>query len=396
MVGKRNKKIKVLRIINRFNIGGPSFNAAYLSRYLPEEFETKIIGGHPDKGEASSIFLFENLGLEPVIVNNMHRSLSLLNDYKAYKEIRHIIKTYQPDIVHTHASKAGFLGRMAAKREAVPVIFHTFHGNIFKGYYGKLKTNFFISLERYLARLSTKIIAISPSQKEELAKKYNITDESKIEIIPLGLDLNKFNQDKPNKRKKFREKYTLNEEVAIGIIGRLAPIKNHFLFVDAIAELKNNSKAPVRAFIIGNGTEKNNIIKHIEELGLTYTEMEHKKADFIFTSWEKNIENVLSGLDIVALTSINEGTPLSLIEAQAASVPIVATNAGGTKDVVIDKKTGFITSYNKSEIAARLLELVENRTKRLEMGKAGKMNVENKFDYSHLVNNTFQLYKKFI
>ena len=158
MEGK--KKIKVLRIINRFNLGGPTFNAAYLTKYLGPEFETLLIGGLKYEEEESSEFILEKLGIKPVVIPEMKRSISFKNDRIAYQKIKKIIKEYQPDIVHTHASKAGTLGRLAAAKCKVPVIIHTFHGHVFHSYFGKTKTLFYKTIERLLAKKSTKIIII--------------------------------------------------------------------------------------------------------------------------------------------------------------------------------------------------------------------------------------------
>lgn len=387
---------KILRIVNRFNVGGPTYNAGYLARYLPTEFETLLIGGKEAAGEASSLYMLEKLGIKPMVIPEMSREISLLNDYKVYRKIRKIIQEYQPDIVHTHASKAGFIGRIAAKKENVPLVFHTFHGHVFDGYFGKFKTTIYINIERYLAKRSTKIIAISPSQKEDLAQKFSIAPENKFEIIPLGFDLEKFQANNDKKRNTFRKKYGLNkDEIAIGIIGRLAPIKNHALFIDAIAELKKITQVPVRAFIIGDGTEKENIIKHIRAKHLAFAENK-APADIVFTSWEKNIENILPGLDIVALSSISEGTPVSLIEAQAAGIPVVSTNAGGTKDVITDNETGFIAESNATDFAQKLKILSENEALRKEMGNKGRTKVKEKFSYQILIKNITHLYKDLI
>jgi len=156
---------KVLRIINRFNLGGPTYNVAYLSKYMSDDFETLLVGGAKDDTEESSNFIVENLGLKPVIVEEMLREIDLKNDYIAYKKIKKIILEFKPDIVHTHASKAGTLGRLAASSCGVPIIVHTFHGHVFHSYFGKLKTIFYKTIERYLAKRSTAIIAISENTK---------------------------------------------------------------------------------------------------------------------------------------------------------------------------------------------------------------------------------------
>lgn len=230
---------KVLRIINRFNIGGITYNVSYLSKYLEPEYETLLVGGPEEEGEDSSLYIPQNLGLNPLVLQQFQREINFKSDYAAYKEIKKLIKEFKPDIVHTHASKAGAIGRLAAAHCHVPIIVHTFHGHVFHSYFGKLKTSFYLFIERYLAKKSTAIIAISNKQKQELTETFNIAPKEKFHVVPLGFDLERFTQNKELNRKTFREKYTLdNNTIAIGIIGRLAPIKNHELFVEAISYLK--------------------------------------------------------------------------------------------------------------------------------------------------------------
>ena len=197
---------KVLRIINRLNLGGPTYNAAYLSKYMAPEFETLLVAGMKDESEASSEFITEKLGLKPIYIKDMHRSLNPIRDRKAYKELVKIIRDFKPDIVHTHAAKSGALGRLAAINEGVPIIVHTFHGHVFHSYFNPLKTKIFLNIERYLSKKSSKTIAISNKQFEELCNDFEIDKPEKFEIVPLGFDLKRFYSDKEEKRLNFREK----------------------------------------------------------------------------------------------------------------------------------------------------------------------------------------------
>jgi glycosyltransferase involved in cell wall biosynthesis len=323
---------KILRIINRFNLGGITYNVSYLSRYLPAEYTTLLAGGPEEENEESSLFIPRGLGLEPLIIEELRRSINPLSDYLAYRRIKKLIRTFRPDIVHTHASKAGAIGRLAAASCGVPVIVHTFHGHVFKGYFGVIRTSFFKAFERYLAGKSTAIIAISNLQKDELANVHRICDRSKIHVIPLGFDLARFRADMEEKRKAFRQKYNLSG-LCIGIIGRLAPIKNHYLFIDAVIHISKTQVVPVTAVIIGDGEMRNELKQYIINKGSSYSE---GRADalFLFTSWVREADVALAGVDIVCLTSKNEGTPVSLIEAQAASRLIVSTDVGGVKDIL--------------------------------------------------------------
>ncbi len=390
------KKIKILRIINRFNLGGPTFNAAYLTKYIGDEFETLLIGGEKDETEESSTFILDSLHLTPTIIPEMKREIGFKEDKIAYKKLKGIIKEFQPDIVHTHASKAGTLGRMAAYKCKVPVIVHTFHGHVFHSYFGKTKTVFYKNIERYLAKKSTKIIAISDIQKSELTQQYKICNKKKVAVVPLGFDLSRFQENYESKRNDFRKHYLLEEdEIAIGIIGRLVPIKNHTLFLEAINQLLKKTTKNVRVFIIGGGQEKENLIQYCKEFNLDFTEFnqQKKKVTITFTSWVKNVDWANAGLDIIALSSLNEGTPVSLIEAQAANNPIISTNVGGVENVVLKDKTGFIVpSGNNQAFSEALLKLVENDALRKQMGDKGWEFVKEKFHYERLVNDMRELY----
>lgn len=389
--------IKVLRIINRFNLGGITYNVSYLSRYMSNDFETLLIGGAEEKGEESSLHITEQLGLKPQIIPELQRAVSFKSDVAAYKRIKEIIREFKPDIVHTHASKAGAVGRLAAIHCKVPVIVHTFHGHVFHSYFGKGKTFFFKSVERYLAQRSSAIITISDIQKKELTEVFNISDPKKTHVVPLGFDLERFTKNTEQKRKEFREKYKLaDDELAIGIIGRLAPIKNHELFIDAIEFVKNKTNKKIRAFIIGGGETQQQLENYLQSKNLPFTKLAESPSLFCFTSWIKNVDWALSGLDIVALTSKNEGTPVSLIEAQAAGKLIVATKVGGTADVV-GADSGFLTNPNNpQEYKEKLLEAVNDFEKLQSKVANNRAEVLKRFSYTRLVSDVENLYKKLL
>jgi glycosyltransferase involved in cell wall biosynthesis len=391
---------KVLRIINRFNLGGPTYNVAYLSKFMEPQYQTILVGGEKDETEDSSQFILDKLGLKPIIIQEMKREIDIKNDRIAYLKIRQLIREHKPDIVHTHASKAGTIGRLAARAENVPVIIHTFHGHVFHSYFGKLKTLFYKNIERFLALISTRIIAISEIQKNELSEIHKISTKDKIEIIPLGFDLNKFQENTLEKRNLFREKYKLNQQtVAIGIIGRLVPVKNHELFLNAISFLQQTSKIKFKAFIIGDGELRKQLENSAKEKQLEFEtpEKENQNAIVVFTSWIKEVDVALSGLDIVALTSFNEGTPVSLIEAQAAGKPIVSTNVGGIENVVIKNRTALLSEVDKPEsFFSNLKTLTEDENLRKEMAAIGWQHVFEKFHYNRLVKDMQNLYEKLL
>lgn len=399
-MGTKQNKIKVLRIINRFNLGGPTYNVAYLSKYLSDDFETLLVGGAKDESEESSDFIVNNLGLKPIIVEEMMREIDLKNDFTAYKKIKKIIQEYKPDIVHTHASKAGTLGRLAASSSGVPIVIHTFHGHVFHSYFGKLKTAFYKNIERYLAKKSTAIIAISEIQKSELVDIHKICNSKKVHVIPLGFDLSKFQENQELKRKHFREKYNLaDDEIAISIIGRLVPVKNHPLFLEGLKQVSTQTSKKIRAFIIGDGESRAEIEAKATELGIPFIDgtKSTQKTLLTFTSWIKEIDIALAGSDIIALTSYNEGTPVSLIEAQAANKPIVTTNVGGIENVVLPNKTAFLCENNNAtEFSNQLLKLLEDDVLRHNMSQNGWMHVKEKFHFTRLVSDMEKLYKKLL
>ncbi|HUM65693.1 MAG TPA: glycosyltransferase, partial [Chitinophagaceae bacterium] len=245
---------KVLRILNRLAIGGPLLNASYLTRYMAPEFETMLVVGEKEDHEKEGNFVTDALGIQPVYIPEMGRSVDPRKDYVAYKKMKKLIADFKPDIVHTHAAKPGAIGRMAARAMKVPVVVHTYHGHVFHSYFNPLKTKLFINIERRLGKKTDAIIAISEQQKKELTQDFNIAPVDKFRVIPLGFDLDKYLSDREAKRKAFRSAYGLaDEEVVLTITGRLVPVKNHELFLTGIQYLMQNCRQKIRAFVVGDG-----------------------------------------------------------------------------------------------------------------------------------------------
>lgn len=382
---------KVLRIINRFNIGGPTYNAAFLTKFISEDYETLLVGGLPEQDESDSLHILEDYGVKPLLIPEMKRIPNFKSDREAYRKIKQIIEEFQPDIVHTHAAKAGALGRRAAKACGVPVIVHTFHGHVFHSYFGKAKTLLYKIIERRLAKISTGIIAISPIQKEELSTVHSICSPDKIKVIPLGFDLLKFRENLAEKRTETRQNWKLkDDEVAVAIVGRLAPIKNHGLFLDTLALLAEKG-IRARYFIVGDGQEKPMIEKRVKELEDQYG------LNIELTSWIKDIATFNAGMDIICLSSDNEGTPVSLIEAQASGVPVISTDVGGVKDILDEGNTGFVVPKKDPEAFAEKLQmLIENKEIRSKMSQNGWNFVRDKFHYTTLVKNMENYYAELI
>jgi glycosyltransferase involved in cell wall biosynthesis len=390
---------KVLRIINRLNLGGPTYNAANLTKYMDGEFETMLVSGMTDESEQSSQFILDKLGLKPFYIKEMYRELNPLKDYKAYFKIREIIRQFKPDIVHTHAAKAGAVGRLAAYHEGVPIIIHTFHGHVFHSYFGPIKTRIFLEIERYLARRSNAIVTLSEIQRDELSEQFRVAPKDKFQIVPLGFDLSRFVENKEAKRKAFREQYNVaDDEIVISIVGRLVPVKNHAMFLKGLKIVADKTSKKIRAFIIGDGEERANIEQMASDLGLKFNNNDLKERNILtFTSWIKDIDVSNAGSDIIVLTSFNEGTPVSLIEAQASGKPIVSTRVGGIANVVKEGETALLCESDDVEtFAAHLLRLIEDDRLRADMSDKGTAHVMENYSHLRLARDMGDLYRRLL
>ncbi|GAC1384004.1 MAG: glycosyltransferase family 4 protein [Ginsengibacter sp.] len=388
---------RILRILNRLIVGGPALHVLNLTHYTDIEFETRLIVGNKDDQEQGAEYLADKFNITPFYIPEMSRNINFINDIKSFYKIRKHIKEFKPDIVDTHGTKAGVIGRLAAFSMRVPVVIHTYHGHIFHSYFGKIKTKIFVLIEKILAAKTDAIITISTSQRNELLNEFKITRDSKIHTILLGFDLNKFQTNYKMKRERFRKEFGLAEdEIAIGIIGRLVPIKNQALFVDAISYVLRNTRKKIRAFIIGDGGIRKNLEQQCKNLSIPYTtalNIDYSSYKLIFTSWRNDIDVVNAGLDIITLTSLNEGTPVSLIEAQASNNPIVSTDVGGIRDILLQNDTALISDVcDSTKFKENLLRLIEDEVLRGKLGENGFEYVKDKFNFQRLISETEALY----
>jgi len=326
-------KIKVLRIISRLNIGGPAIHAFLLTKNLNKErFESILVSGRLLSTEGDMSFLFDSLEKKPIYIDSLQRELNFTKDLVAFINILKILYREKPDIVHTHTTKAGASTRFAVflygllTQRTIKTI-HTFHGHVFTGYFNQFISSIIIWIERFLMRITDLIIAISPSQYNELTKVYRIAPSYKVKVKELGFNLKLFLNNEREKG-KFRDSINIeNNIILIGIIGRLVPIKNHKMFLRSAKQfIITNPNIKVKFVVIGDG-----------ELREQLEELTHKlelNDNVTFCGWIKDVSLVYSDLDILALTSLNEGTPVSIIEAMASSVPVIATDAGGVVDLL--------------------------------------------------------------
>ena len=424
-------KIRVLRIIARLNIGGPAIQAINLSAGLRNEhFKTMLVCGDVGHNEGDMSYLAMEKNVRPQIIPSLVRELSLSNDLKTIVTLRKIIRHFKPDIIHTHTAKAGTLGRLAGisfnlfkKGKGKIKFVHTFHGHIFHSYFSRPKTYIFILIEKALAYFTDQIIVISSLQRKDICEKFGVASSEKVQIIPLGFDLSKYQavlqsreklscqseteinvestrNELLNKIKHIRGRYLPDDSGEIlltGIIGRLTPVKNHRLLLDAIRCLKDMEKSRFfRFLIIGDGELRENLMRYSKELDVT--------ESIVFTGWQKDMPSLYGALDIVALTSLNEGTPVSLIEAMAAARPVITTDVGGVRDLlgIVDEKciNGYKLAHNgilvpscsAESLAGAFLHVLENRDLSMKMGYRARKFIFGQFTIEKLIDNIKSLY----
>ena len=385
-------KVKILRIIARLNIGGPAKHVVLLTANLSKDrYDSTLISGPVGDGEGDMSYLAKDSGIKHIFISQLSRNINPFADLMAFAKIFRIIAREKPDIVHTHTAKAGTIGRAAAILAGVPVRVHTFHGHVFYGYFNKLLTAYFLTIERVLARFTDRIIAISEGQKEELLNKYKIGTEARYGVVSLGLDLERF-LNVEEKRGRLRRKFQFDkDDILIGIIGRLVPVKNHRMFIRVAKRLKEYIGPElfdkVRFVIIGDGPEKGSLAAYADSIGVA--------AKVFFCGWVRDIEEAYADLDIVALTSINEGTPLSLIEALASARPVIATDAGGVRDVV--GNAGILTDRDDEVAFAKgLAGLIDQPSRRAEIGIRGRSGVMDRFSAKKLLAQTEKIYEELL
>lgn len=390
-------KPKVLVILNRLVIGGQALDTIPLLHHLQKNFDVMVLYGCREKDETEATFVIEQyntLTLKPLVY--FKRSFNPVRDLRAFFSIYDIIRSYKPIVVHTHGLKSGLFGRIAAHLLKMPCVIHTYHGHHFHSYFNSFISKCIVVAERQLGKMSSALVAISTTQKNELVNIYKIAPQQKIKIIPLGIDEALFTNNPVNARIVFRQQYALQpQSIAIGIIGRIVPIKNYPLFVKVVAGLLAVTEKDVRFFIIGDGHEKAQVQQLLTDNNIVWKEGSSavNNANVIFTSWLPDISKALYGLDAVVLTSHNEGTPMSIIEAQFCGKPVVATNVGGVKDTFIDGESGFLAEANNSHaFIQKLLLLINDDELRHNMSVKAATFARENFSKAKEIDNFKALY----
>jgi glycosyltransferase involved in cell wall biosynthesis len=325
--------IRVAQVIARMNIGGPAIHVAELSSGLTRNgFATTLVAGQHGAAEGDMSDLASAYGVNFQLLKQLGPRIALWDDGVAFLRLFQLIRGIAPEIVHTHTAKAGALGRLAARLAGVPVVVHTFHGHVFRGYWGPAMSRLAVAVERLLARFATAIVTVSENVRSELIS-HRIAPAAKIHVLPLGLDLDTF-VSCAERRGEFRAELGIDAKVQlVGAVGRLVPIKNQQLFLQAAGRLVAEGFGG-RFVIVGGGELAGDLRQLALELGI---------ADLtVFTGWRRDLEKVYADLDVLVNTANNEGTPVALIEAMAARVPVVATAVGGVPDMIESERSGFL------------------------------------------------------
>jgi len=384
---------KLVRIIGRMNGGGPARQVAYLHRALRGSFATTLVVGSIERGEQDMRYLLQD-SLGVVEIPSMSRSVKVWSDLASLIRITRLLLREKPDIVHTHTAKAGMLGRVAAMLAGVPVRVHTYHGNVFHGYFGGATTRLVIAAERMLNRFTTRVIAISESQAEELAQQFRVARREQIAIVRNGFDLGAL-ADLDHERCEVRRGLQVNdEELLVVWAGRLVSIKNVPLLLEVIRLASRLPK--VKFLVAGDGPLRQEIV-----------EASHAWGNIHFVGWREDMKPILAASDIVMLTSRNEGTPAFLIEAMAAGKPFVSTAVGGVVDLARQPfkeisshcrqaANGFLTSPDPEVILFCIEMLGNSPDLAREMGAAGRSFALENYRQERLANEMTELYQKLL
>ncbi len=349
--------IRIVRIIARLNVGGPAIHVILLSeRMRALGYDTLLVSGKEADHEGDMLYLAEERGVEPLRLPALGRELHPIKDLCTLWKLIRILRRTKPHIVHTHTAKAGTLGRLAALLSGVPVIIHTFHGHVFSGYFSDRKTRLFLAVERFLARHSTRVIGVSEKCCADL-RELGVSNHERLQCIPLGLELERFPKAAEQLRGKLRNRFGLGPELTlIAIVARMVPIKRHDVFLRAVAMVCRDYPN-ARFLIVGDGSTRPEMERLAEELGICDV--------LVWTGFIDDPAEVYADVDLVALTSDDEGLPVAVIESLSSGRPVVSTSVGGVPELIEEGVSGFMAEPGRPEDFARALRLGLEALKRI-------------------------------
>jgi glycosyltransferase involved in cell wall biosynthesis len=328
-------------------------------------------------------YIANERGVTPTVIPELRRELSWRDDVTAFWKLVQLMRSFRPRIVHTHTAKAGVVGRCAAIVTGVPLRVHTFHGHAFDGYFSRTRTLVFLWIERLLARFTHRVVAISELQRHDLCDVYRVVPWRRCTVIPLGFDLRPFALAERRRGELRRELGIPEDRPLIGIVGRLVPIKNHEMFFDVARRVLDARDAGF--LVVGDGELRADLERMASARGL---------ADrTVFLGWRRDLDVIYADLDVVVLTSINEGTPVAVIEAMASARPVVATRVGGVADVVEDERTGLLVmSRDAKACAGAVLRLLADPGLSGRLGREGRERALARYGSERLVADVRRLY----
>lgn len=339
-----NHPVRVMRIITELQISGPALQAVLLTASLNRLGYDGLLVSGGSKSEADSMAqTAAEYGIQTAVLPEITPGMNVFTGARAVNALVKLMREYQPDVVHTHTTNAGFYGRIAARIARVPVVVHTLHEHPFRGYYNRLTTILFIMMERTGARLSDSIITLSEGLRRELIDTYHIARRNRINVLPVGFDLHTFAQT-PRHMGTFRKEWNIAPDAPlVGVIGRLLPVKNIGLFLQAAAQV-HEQLPDARFVIIGDGEERAALEAQTQALNLGDA--------VIFTGWQQRLERVYSDLNLLVNSSWNEGTPIPIIESLSAGCPVVATAVGGIPDLLDRGRMGTLVPVENVQTLA--------------------------------------------
>jgi glycosyltransferase involved in cell wall biosynthesis len=385
-------RIKVLRVIARLNMGGPALHVAYLTAGLRERgYDTTLVAGSLARGEDSMAFVADARDVEIVRIDELGREISPLRDFVATLRLARLIRRERPDILHTHTAKAGTVGRAAAVlagRRRPPIVVHTFHGHVLRGYFGPVRSRFFRLLERWLASRTTALIAVSPQVRDDLVA-LGVAPAERFVVVRLGIELDERVAAGQNGRAESRRYLGIEpDRFAVGWIGRMTAVKRTDDVLVAFKRLRDEGVDAVLC-MVGDGPDRPELERRAHELGVV--------RDTLFLGYQEDVAPFYAAFDALVLPSSNEGTPVSAIEALAAGRPVVATRVGGVPDVVQEGRDGFLVDPGATDdLADRLTRLARDPELRERMGAAGRERVLPRYAVARLIDDVDRLYRSLL
>lgn len=382
----------IARIITRLNVGGPAIQAVLMTdEFRRRSYRALLLTGKVPPNEGSMEHLIEEKGIAAIRIDSLSRRISWRRDWMALLKLVQVLRREKPEIVHTHMAKAGALGRLAAMLSGVPIRVHTFHGNVFRGYFSPRMTRTFVRIERFLARHTDCIVAISESQKTELTENYRIVSPDKVVVIPLGLDLDRFLESSQRTGAIQSEMDSDPETPLVAWVGRFTAIKAPESFLDCAVQLRNSG---ARFVMVGGG--------ELFEASRRRVQEQHLAKLIALLGWRRDLPSIYADCRVVVCTSLNEGTPVALLEAMASARAVVSTDVGGVRDLMVGPalrvnrmeifQNGILVGCRPGELADAVRYLLDHPERCHAMGRIGREFVRDRYSHHRLANDLERLY----